>query len=569
MLVNHHLDVHLPHGAANSRARDERMAGRAALAALRRAGIATSSRSEAVSAPSSSARFQTPRRVVFQHPRLFVRFFPRVFQALVTLDARFGNKRERLSHRASDPPSSLRVLHHPQAGPMGSSGCPALCRCLGSWIPRAAAASAATTTATAAWPLARHQKRTHDVFERRAFGNIFLLHTRAVPRVDLASASRTATTSADAVKTFARSASRAPFAWMHQRPIDGVADAASSWQWRRSSPLTLNNASRRGYHESRPRLTSGGSGSWHARASSLSKLNEHPAMIRPRTIRVPILGVSARMSLMEAAGHVSFLLLAASYLTRDLVTLRCIAMGGLSAAMVFQYFRPAPLWLPLSWNLVFVAINAAWVATLLWEEHLAHAQITAEERELRERHFSHMPERDFWHLLHCGEWVDVPSGTRLTTEGESNDRVYAVVEGSARVAVHGQRLHDIHEGEFVGEMSLMKAIHSSGGVARFSRDDRPSLPPQRDAHAPSSSEAKAEPQKTAHPLAEATVTAERPMRCYAFDHDALVRYLDGQPEALAAVTAAFGASLVEKLADVREHSSQTMAIHSAREGMRG
>lgn len=78
----------------------------------------------------------------------------------------------------------------------------------------------------------------------------------------------------------------------------------------------------------------------------------------------------------ELFGHLSFVLLGAAYLTRDVITLRCVAVGGLSAAVVFQYFRPAPLWLPLRWNLLFVGINAVWVGRLWWEEHLAHLEIT-------------------------------------------------------------------------------------------------------------------------------------------------------------------------------------------------
>ena len=63
------------------------------------------------------------------------------------------------------------------------------------------------------------------------------------------------------------------------------------------------------------------------------------------------------------------------------------------------------------------------------------------------------------------------------------------------------------------------------------------------------------------------MVAEKPMRCYAFDHDALLKHFDREPTALAAVTAAFGASLVEKVAGVRAHSvrEDTLAVHSARE----
>lgn len=42
---------------------------------------------------------------------------------------------------------------------------------------------------------------------------------------------------------------------------------------------------------------------------------------------------------------------------------------GISCSIAFQYFRPEPLWIPLSWNTLFLAINAVMVALLLKERY--------------------------------------------------------------------------------------------------------------------------------------------------------------------------------------------------------
>jgi hypothetical protein len=148
----------------------------------------------------------------------------------------------------------------------------------------------------------------------------------------------------------------------HARTAAAAAAVSRSGRGGASSASAATAASaRRGF---RGQAAEGWSSAYSA------KLNMHPMMVTPKVFRVPFLGISIKMSAMEAFGHLSFVLLGAAYMTRDVVTLRCIAVGGLSAAVVFQFFRPVPLWLPLRWNLVFVGINAAWVGVLWWEEHL-------------------------------------------------------------------------------------------------------------------------------------------------------------------------------------------------------
>lgn len=47
---------------------------------------------------------------------------------------------------------------------------------------------------------------------------------------------------------------------------------------------------------------------------------------------------------------------------------------GVSCSIAFQYYRPQPLWIPLSWNAIFLAINAGMVCLLLKEDHDAKRQ---------------------------------------------------------------------------------------------------------------------------------------------------------------------------------------------------
>jgi hypothetical protein len=107
----------------------------------------------------------------------------------------------------------------------------------------------------------------------------------------------------------------------------------------------------------------------------------------------------------------------------------------LSAAVVFQYFRDVPLWLPIRWNALFVAINVFWVAKLYYDEYNAEHWCTTEERSLYDRHFSHMALNSFRTLLKHGKWRDIERGFEFTKEGKMNENVHVLIDGSASATV--------------------------------------------------------------------------------------------------------------------------------------
>ena len=62
-------------------------------------------------------------------------------------------------------------------------------------------------------------------------------------------------------------------------------------------------------------------------------------------------------SLSQAAGHVSFVMAISAFAATDILDLRCLAIGATSLSMVFQYYRPIPLSIPLKWNTLVLGIN--------------------------------------------------------------------------------------------------------------------------------------------------------------------------------------------------------------------
>lgn len=261
--------------------------------------------------------------------------------------------------------------------------------------------------------------------------------------------------------------------------------------------------------------------------------HDNAAMTRARMLRaLPGGGFTAA----EAAGHVSFVLLGVSYLTSDLLTLRALAVGGLSAAVVFQYFRDVPLWLPIRWNALFVAINVFWVAKLYYDETAARRWSSEEERALYAKHFAHMPMHEFKTLMRHGEWREVERGFEFTREGRANTHVHVLAEGSADVFVGGRAVNKMRAGSFVGEMSFMRSLAGSNAKKK-------QMKPR---------------------LASATVIAAEPARIFCWEDSALRRLMRDNEQIKAGTQAAFGVGLAEKLLTTRVMSSKTFTQDPAR-----
>jgi len=259
--------------------------------------------------------------------------------------------------------------------------------------------------------------------------------------------------------------------------------------------------------------------------------HRNPWMTRERVIRVfPGERGVARASAATAFGHVSFLLLGYSYLTSDLLTLRALAVGGLSAAMVFQYYRDVPLWMPIRWNALFVAINVFWVVKLWYEDREAERWCTAEERALYDRHFSHMALADYRTLLKSAQWRDLEVGTEVTTEGRRNSSVCVIVDGAADVYVGGKLCNTLPAGSFIGEMSLMRSI----GAKVNQNGNKPRE-------------------------ASATVVISERARVLRWNDAELRQLLRENERIKSGMQAAFGVGLAEKLLKTRLLSTKTLS----------
>ena len=64
------------------------------------------------------------------------------------------------------------------------------------------------------------------------------------------------------------------------------------------------------------------------------------------------------MSLIDIIGHLSFVIVAVSFLMKDIIWLRAFSIFSGIVGITYNLFMPVgPLWLPIVWLIVFIAIN--------------------------------------------------------------------------------------------------------------------------------------------------------------------------------------------------------------------
>jgi hypothetical protein len=121
--------------------------------------------------------------------------------------------------------------------------------------------------------------------------------------------------------------------------------------------------------------------------------------------------------------------------------------------------QPTMLWAPLTWSVVFAAINLFQSWLLIIERR--PVKLTAEEEEIRRLAFQGLPPRKVLQVLSIGSWVTADVGERLIEQGKLPDSISLIVRGKVRVTKAGRMLGDLIPGDLVGSALILSGIPSN------------------------------------------------------------------------------------------------------------
>lgn len=154
--------------------------------------------------------------------------------------------------------------------------------------------------------------------------------------------------------------------------------------------------------------------------------------------------------------HAANVLLLVAYSVRDILWLRLFAVGASLISIPYFVLQPTKLWAPLSWSVVFAAINLLQSWRLFIERR--PVKLAPEEEDIRRLVFRDLPPRKVLQVLSIGSWTTLEVGQRLMEQGKLSETVSLIVRGKVRVTRDGRVLGDLIAGDFVGSALILSGI---------------------------------------------------------------------------------------------------------------
>ncbi|MCA9188540.1 MAG: cyclic nucleotide-binding domain-containing protein, partial [Planctomycetales bacterium] len=153
------------------------------------------------------------------------------------------------------------------------------------------------------------------------------------------------------------------------------------------------------------------------------------------------------------------------YMVKDVLMLRILAVVAMLALIPYYYLcGTTPMYGPIAWNVVFMAVNIVWIVLILIERR--PPRLSEDERKLYEMVFRNAcSERDMLRLLREGRWCEAEPRQLLVTQGTTPEQLILIHSGRARVLVDGREVASLRSGDLVGEMSYLTKGQTVADVA--------------------------------------------------------------------------------------------------------
>ena len=160
------------------------------------------------------------------------------------------------------------------------------------------------------------------------------------------------------------------------------------------------------------------------------------------------------MDIATFVGHLAFGLIAFSYLVKDIMYLRILSIVASLFGMFFNYTVPTePLWLPIGWNAIFVMVNIYHISVLLYDKR--PVQMDDKNTELYNTLFKDMTPVEFLKISKAACWKTYQPGDVLIRQLHLVPDLILIYNGTVEVNVDDNKVAELRDGEFVGEMSFL------------------------------------------------------------------------------------------------------------------
>ena len=160
------------------------------------------------------------------------------------------------------------------------------------------------------------------------------------------------------------------------------------------------------------------------------------------------------MPIIDAIGHLSFLIVALSLMMRDIILLRALGILSGLVGIGYNYFvTTEPLWVPIFWLSLFMMINIYMIATFYTSSR--ETNLTDDDLAIWKTNFLGLAVDEYKRLRKIFEHQTYADGEVLIRMGAENSAIYFVTSGRLSVRRDGREIGALGQGDIVGEMSFL------------------------------------------------------------------------------------------------------------------
>ena len=160
------------------------------------------------------------------------------------------------------------------------------------------------------------------------------------------------------------------------------------------------------------------------------------------------------MNIATIAGHLAFGLIAFSFLVKDILWLRVVSILASAFSVLYNWIIPIePMWLPIGWNFVFIVLNLYHIAVIIYEKR--PIKMEPKDKELYETLFRDLSPVEYLKISKVARWEKYKCGEKIIKQGTPVLDLILIYNGTVDVAVDGEGVAQLKDGQFVGEMSFL------------------------------------------------------------------------------------------------------------------
>jgi hypothetical protein len=151
-------------------------------------------------------------------------------------------------------------------------------------------------------------------------------------------------------------------------------------------------------------------------------------------------------------GHLSYIILAVSYLLTSIVWLRVTAIIAMLLEIVYFWLAGASMAAGIAWDLVFVAINLVMLGLLV--KDWGSARMNRADRHAMQRLLTGLDGAQISRIVRRGRWSEWSDGDVIVTIDEPVGDIHVVMDGLAIAMLPFGRRREVGPGALIGEMSF-------------------------------------------------------------------------------------------------------------------